>query len=74
MLVLKALFPGAQWARRYAREALNLLPDSPDPLLIDQILDAMPLLGAIHSAPAFALNPCLRAGVLALNAFWFCQT
>lgn len=57
VLDLKALFSGAHWARRYAREALKLLPDSPDPLLIDQILDTMPTLGAIHSAPAFTLNP-----------------
>jgi putative transposase len=53
VLDLKALFG----ARRYAREALKLLPDAPDPILIDQILDAMPTLGAIHSALAFTPNP-----------------
>lgn len=53
ILDLKALFR----ARRYAREALKLLPDSPDPILIDRILDTMPTLGAIHSAPALTLNP-----------------
>jgi len=44
LLDLKALFR----ARRYAREALKLLPDGPDPILIDQILEAMPALGAIR--------------------------
>jgi putative transposase len=51
VLDLKALFR----TRRYAQEALKLLPDSVDPLLIAQVLDAMPPLGAIHSEPIF--NP-----------------
>lgn len=53
VLDLKARFG----ARRYAREALKLLPDPPNPILIDQILDAMPTLGAIHSTHAFTSNP-----------------
>ena len=44
LLDLKAHFR----ARRYAREALKLLPDGPDPILIDQILEVMPALGAIR--------------------------
>jgi len=53
VLDLKALFR----TRRYAREALKLLPDSPDPILIAQLLESMPPLGAIHSVPAFTTNP-----------------
>lgn len=53
VLDLKALFR----ARRYALEVLKLLPDSLDPILITQILQSMPPLGAIHSEPAFTLNP-----------------
>jgi hypothetical protein len=34
-----------------------LLPDFVDPLLIAQLLDAMPSLGAIHSEPAFNTFP-----------------
>jgi hypothetical protein len=34
-----------------------LLPDFVDPLLIAQLLDSMPPLGAIHSEPIFILNP-----------------
>lgn len=44
ILDLKALFR----ARRYAMEALKLLPPSVDPILIDQVVDAMPSLGSIH--------------------------
>jgi putative transposase len=44
ILDLKALFR----ARRYALEALKLLPDPIDPILFDQVLDAMPSLGSIH--------------------------
>jgi putative transposase len=53
VLDLKALFR----ARRYALEALQLLPDSPDPFLIAQLLDSMPPLGAIHTNPRFYTNP-----------------
>ena len=53
VLDLKALFR----TRRYAQEALKLLPDFVDPLLIAQLLDAMPPLGAIHSEPIFNHNP-----------------
>ena len=44
LLDLKAHFR----ARRYALEALKLLPDLPDPILLEQILDTMPALGSIH--------------------------
>jgi putative transposase len=44
ILDLKALFR----ARRYAMETLKLLPPSVDPILIDQVVDAMPSLGSIH--------------------------
>ena len=44
LLDLKAHFR----AQRYAREALKLLPERADPILIDQILEAMPALGAIR--------------------------
>ena len=44
LLDLKAHFR----ARRYAREALKLFPDEADPILIDQILQAMPTLGSIR--------------------------
>ena len=44
LLDLKAHFR----ARRYAREALKLLPDQADPILMEQILQAMPTLGSIH--------------------------
>ena len=44
LLDLKAHFR----AQRYAREALKLFPDEADPILIDQILGAMPALGAIR--------------------------
>lgn len=53
VLDLKALFR----TRRYAQEVLKLLPDFVDPLLIAQLLDAMPPLGAIHSEPAFNTIP-----------------
>lgn len=53
VLDLKALFR----TRRYAQEALKLLPDFVDPLLIAQLLDAMPTLGAIHAEPAFHSIP-----------------
>jgi len=45
ILDLKALFR----ARRYAMEALKLLPDLADPVLINQVLENMPALGSIHS-------------------------
>lgn len=45
ILDLKALFR----ARRYAMEALKLLPDLADPILIDQVIENMPALGSIHS-------------------------
>lgn len=53
LLDLKAHFR----ARRYAHEALKLLPDGADPVLMDQILEAMPALGSIRSqnAPLAAL-------------------
>ena len=44
ILDLKAQFR----TRRFAAEALKLLPDSVDPILIQHILDNMPQLGAIH--------------------------
>ena len=44
ILDLKALFR----ARRYALEALKLLPGSLDPILLNQVVDAMPSLGSIH--------------------------
>ena len=44
LLDLKAHFR----ARRYAREALKLFPEKADPILIDQILQAMPTLGSIR--------------------------
>lgn len=44
ILDLKAHFR----ARRYAREALKLLPDFPNPILLEQMLDTMPALGSIH--------------------------
>ncbi len=44
LLDLKAHFR----ARRYAREALKLFPEEADPILIDQILQAMPTLGSIR--------------------------
>ncbi len=44
MLDLKAHFR----TRRYALEALKLLPDFPDPILLEQMLDTMPALGSIH--------------------------
>jgi hypothetical protein len=53
VLDLKALFR----TRRYAQEAVKLLPDFVDPLLIAQLLDSMPPLGAIHSEPIFILKP-----------------
>ena len=53
VLDLKALFR----SRRYALEALKLLPDFADPVLIAQVLDAIPPLGAIHSEPSFNTNP-----------------
>lgn len=45
ILDLKAHFR----ARRYATELLKLLPDFPDPILLEQMLDSMPALGSIHS-------------------------
>ena len=45
ILDLKAHFR----ARRYALEALKLLPDFPDPILFEQMLATMPALGSIHS-------------------------
>lgn len=45
ILDLKAHFR----ARRYALEALKLLPDFPDAVLFEQLLDSMPALGSIHS-------------------------
>lgn len=53
ILDLKALFR----ARRYAQVVLQLLPVSPNPILIDNLLDAMPLLGAIHAGTPFNANP-----------------
>ena len=47
ILDLKALFR----ARRYALETLKLLPGSVDPIVFDQVVDAMPSLGSIHSQP-----------------------
>lgn len=44
ILDLKALFR----TRRYALETLKLLPHSVDPILFDQVLEAMPSLGSIH--------------------------
>lgn len=45
ILDLKAHFR----ARRYALEALKLLPDFPDTILLAHMLDAMPALGAVHA-------------------------
>jgi putative transposase len=53
VLDLKALFR----TRRYAQELFKLLPDSPDPILMTQLLDSMPLLGAIHPEPDCTVNP-----------------
>jgi hypothetical protein len=39
-------------AHRYLRETLKLLPDFLDQFLIDRLLDAVPTLGSIHSAPS----------------------
>jgi len=53
ILDLKAHFH----SRRFAAEALKLLPDSADMILLQQILEHLPALGAIHShscAPAAA--------------------
>lgn len=47
ILDLKAHFR----AQRFAAEALKLLPDSLDPILIQQLFDDMPSLGAVHSNP-----------------------
>jgi hypothetical protein len=44
ILDLKAHFR----TRRYAREAFKLLPDFPDTVLFEQLLDSMPALGSIH--------------------------
>ena len=44
LLDLKAYFR----ARRYARETLKLLPERADPILMEQILQAMPSLGSIR--------------------------
>ena len=44
LLDLKAHFR----ARRYAQEALKLLPQRADPILMEQILQALPPLGAIR--------------------------
>ena len=41
---LKAEFRG----RFYAQEALKLLPESPDPVLIDELFDRLSSIGAIH--------------------------
>ena len=53
ILDLKAHFR----ARRFAAEALKLLPDSLDPLLFQHILDNMPALGAIHSEQQLLDSP-----------------
>jgi hypothetical protein len=45
VLDLKAHFR----SRRFALEALKLLSDFPDPILLEQMVDAMPALGSIHS-------------------------
>ncbi len=45
ILDLKAHFR----ARRFALEALKLLPDFPHPILFEQILNSMPALGSIHA-------------------------
>ena len=45
ILDLKAHFR----TQRFAAEALKLLPDSVEPILIQHILNNMPALGAIHS-------------------------
>jgi putative transposase len=53
LLDLKALFRG----RRYALETLNLLPDSPNSFISDQIVRIIATLGSIHRrVPAF-FNP-----------------
>jgi hypothetical protein len=53
VLDLKALFR----TRRYALELFKLLPDSPDPIFIAQVLESMPLLGAVHTEPDCTANP-----------------
>ena len=53
ILDLKAHFR----SRRYALEALKLLPDFPDTVSFDQILDSMPALGSIHSQSTFTPSP-----------------
>ncbi len=44
LLDLKAQFR----AQRYARETLKLIPQQAEPIVIDQILKNMPMLGSIH--------------------------
>jgi len=46
-LDLKAFFRG----RRYAQATLELLPEPPAPVLIEQIIQQVAALGAIHSRP-----------------------
>lgn len=51
VLDLKASFRG----RRYAAEALNLLPQPPDQILLAQILDHVARLGCVHPAQPITL-------------------
>jgi hypothetical protein len=53
VLDLKAHFR----ARRYAIEALKLLPDFPNTISLDQLLDSMPPLGSIHSHSSTTPSP-----------------
>ena len=49
---LKAHFHG----RRYVSETLKLLPESPDPILLEQVFDTVLQLGCIHP-----VEPCLSS-------------
>ena len=53
LLDLKALFRG----RRYALETLNLLPDSPNSFISDQIVRIIATLGSIHRRVPTFFNP-----------------
>lgn len=52
ILDLKAHFRG----RRYVSETLKLLPEIPDPILLEQVFDAVAQLGCVHP-----VEPCLSS-------------
>ena len=47
VLDLKARYRGA----KYLRETLKILPQKPDPIVIDQITEHLGAIGAIHYKP-----------------------